>query len=116
MFENLHKQLSAGIKKAIDDLLVTLLREQRSLFYLLKECPPSATAISIKRYMKRYYVIDNCELDTINAVIVEPVFMTYLYKLVCRYFAKDIKHFKAKTLFFNAMFFIRNQKDIARLS
>lgn len=65
------------------------------MFYLLKECPPSATAISIKRYMKRYYVIDNCELDTINAVIVEPVFMTYLYKLVCRYSAKDIKHFKA---------------------
>ncbi|EJG8054825.1 Tn3 family transposase, partial [Escherichia coli] len=95
MFDTLYKQLSAGIKQTIDELLVTLPGDQRSLFYLLKESPPSATAISIKRYMKRYYVIDNCELDAVNSVIVDPAFMTYLYKLAYRYSAKDIKRFKA---------------------
>ncbi|MDR1843805.1 MAG: DUF4158 domain-containing protein [Citrobacter amalonaticus] len=72
MFETLHNQLSAGIKQAIDDLLVTLPGDQRSLFYLLKESQPSATVTSIKRYMKRYYVVlDNCELDTISSVVVD---------------------------------------------
>ncbi|EFB2860134.1 DUF4158 domain-containing protein, partial [Escherichia coli] len=42
MFDTLYKQLSAGIKQTIDDLLVTLPGDQRSLFYLLKESPPSA--------------------------------------------------------------------------
>ena len=95
MFETLHNQLSAGIKLAIDDLLVTLPGDQRSLFYLLKESPPSATVTSIKRYIKRYYVLDNCELDTISSVVVDPAFMSYLYKLACRYSARDIKRFKA---------------------
>lgn len=92
MFDTLYKQLSAGIKQTIDDLLVTLPGDQWSLFYL---SPPSATAISIKRYMKRYSVIDNCELDAVNSVIVDPAFITYLYKLEYRYSTKDIKRFKA---------------------
>ena len=62
---------------------------------LLKESPPSATVTSIKRYMKRYYVLDNCGLDTISSVVVDPAFMSYLYKLACRYSSRDIKRFKA---------------------
>ncbi len=58
LFESLYEQLSHGIKRAIDDLLVASPGDQRSLFYLLKEYPPSATITSIKSFLERYRALD----------------------------------------------------------
>lgn len=95
LFESLYAQLSPGIKRAIDDLLVASPGDQRSLFYLLKEYPPSATITSIQRYLERYRVLDSIDIDdAIESQAVDSAFMVYLYKLTCRYKAKDIKRFK----------------------
>lgn len=68
--------------------------DQRSLFYLLKEHPPSATISTIQSYLERYRSLDDTGIDAIEARIVDPAFMDYLYKLARRYNAKDIKRFK----------------------
>lgn len=80
--------------QAIDELLITARGDQRSLFYLLKEYPPSATITSIQSYLERYRSLDGIGIDAIESRIVDPAFMDYLYKLARRYNAKDIKRFK----------------------
>ena len=94
LFESLYLQLSAEIRQAIDELLITAPGDQRSLFYLLKEYPPSATITSIQSYLKRYSSLDGTGIDAIESQVVDPAFMDYLYKLARRYNAKDIKRFK----------------------
>lgn len=94
LFKSLYEQLSPEIKQAIDDLLVASPGDQRSMFYLLKEYPPSATITSIQRYLERYRALDGTGIDAIESQVVEPAFMDYLYKLARRYNAKDIKRFK----------------------
>jgi len=95
LFESLYKRLSPRIKNAIDDLLVSQPGDQRSLFYMLKEYPPSATIASIQRYLDRYHALDNTGIDAIESQLVDPAFMDYLYQLTKRYNARDIKRFKA---------------------
>lgn len=94
LFESLYERLSPKIKTAIDELLVSQPGDQRSLFYLLKEYPPSATISSIQRYLERYHALDGTGIDAIESQLVEPAFMDYLYRLTRRYSAKDIKRFK----------------------
>lgn len=95
LFASLCDQLSADIKQAIDDLLLASPGDQRSLFYLLKEYPPSATVTSIQRYLERYRALNDTGIDAIESQVANPAFMDYLYKLTRRYSAKDIKRFKA---------------------
>jgi len=94
LFESLYRQLSVKIRQAIDELLVAVPGEQRSLFYLLKEYPPSATITSIQSYLERYRSLDGTGINVIESRIVDPALMDYLYKLARRYNAKDIKRFK----------------------
>jgi hypothetical protein len=94
LFESLYQQLSTKIRHAIDELLIVTRGDQRTLFYLLKEYPPSATISSIQSYLERYRSLNDTGIDTIESRIVDPAFMDYLYKLARRYNAKDIKRFK----------------------
>tara|TARA_B100000745_G_scaffold124562_1_gene81120 strand:+ start:5795 stop:7021 length:1227 start_codon:yes stop_codon:yes gene_type:complete len=94
LFESIYQQLSTEIRQAIDQLLITAPGDQRSLFYLLKEYPPSATISSMQSYLKRYRSLDGTGIDTIESRIVDPAFMDYLYKLARRYNAKDLRRFK----------------------
>lgn len=94
LFELLYKQLSPQIKSAIDDMLDVAPEKQRSMFYLLKEYPPSATITSIKDYLGRYRVLAQTNIDAIEFQIVNPAFMDYLYKLAQQYSVKDIKRFR----------------------
>lgn len=94
LFESLYERLSPEIKRAIDELLIASAEDQRSLFYLLKEYPPSATITSIQRYLERYRALDSTGIDAIESQVADPAFMDYLYKLARRYSAKDIKRFK----------------------
>tara|TARA_R110000868_G_scaffold173894_1_gene410304 strand:- start:4062 stop:4694 length:633 start_codon:yes stop_codon:yes gene_type:complete len=68
--------------------------DQRSLFYLLKEYPPSATISSIQSYQERYRALGGTGINAIEAQFVGPAFIDYLYKLTRRYSAKDLKLFK----------------------
>ena len=65
---------------------------QRSLFYLLKEYPPSATISSIQSYLERYRLFDETGIDAIQ-VSLAPAFIDYLNRLTRRYNAKEIKRF-----------------------
>ncbi len=94
LFESLYQQLSPEIRLVIDEFLIVAPGGQRSLFYLLKEYPPSATISSIQNYLERYRSLDGTGIDVIESRIVDPAFMDYLYKLARRYNAKDIKRFK----------------------
>ena len=94
LFEALYERLSPALKNAIDDLLVVQSGDQRSLFYLLKEYPPSATIKSIQRYLERYRALDGTGIDAIEAQAVDPAFLDYIYRLTRRYSARDIKRFK----------------------
>ena len=67
LFEALYERVSPALKNAIDDLLVVQSGDQRSLFYLLKEYPPSATIKSIKSYLERYRALDGTGIDAIEA-------------------------------------------------
>lgn len=94
LFESLYQQLSTEIRQAIDELLIAAPGNQRSLFYLLKEYPPSATITSIQTYLERYRSLDSVGVDAIESQILDPTFMDYLYKMARGYNAKDIKRFK----------------------
>ena len=96
LFESLYKRLSPETKNAIDELLASQPGDQRSLFYLLKEYPPSATIKSIQRYLERYSALGGTGIDAIESQFVDPAFMDYLYRLTRRYNARDIKRFKAQ--------------------
>ncbi len=78
LFESLYQQLSEKVRKAIDELLILVPGDQRSLFYLLKEYPPSATITSIQNYLERYRSLDDTGIDVIEPRIVDPIFMDYL--------------------------------------
>lgn len=54
LFEVLCDRLTPELRTAIDNLLVVQSGDQRSLFYLLKEYPPSASISSIQTYLERY--------------------------------------------------------------
>ncbi len=95
LFESIYNRLPAEIKKFIDDLLATAPGEQRSLFYSLKEYPPSATITSIQRYLEKYKRLNDTGIGDIESQIFDSAFMDYLYKLAKRYNAKDIKRFKS---------------------
>lgn len=95
VFETLHKQLSPALKTAIDELLIARSGDQRSLFYLLKEYPPSATISSIKSYLERYRTLADTGIDAVDAPAIEPAFLDYMYRLAKQYSAKDIKRFNA---------------------
>lgn len=92
LFDVLHKHLPTEVKRAIDNLLIPHAGGQRSLFYLLKEYPPSATITSIQSYLERYRLFDETGIDTIQ-VSLAPAFVDYLNRLTRRYNAKEIKRF-----------------------
>jgi len=85
---------SPELRTAIDDLLVAQSSNQRSLFYLLEEYPPSATISSTQNYLKRYRSLENTGIGKLEAGFVDPAFIDHLYKLTRRYNARDIKRFK----------------------
>jgi len=94
LFEKLSNQLSDNLKQSIDRLLLVDQSEQRSLFYLLKEYPPSATIRSLKEYLSRYRLLEDTGIDQISSSIADPAFMNYLHRLAKQYSAKDLKRFK----------------------
>jgi TnpA family transposase len=93
LFERLYKQLSPALKTSIDELLTAQSGDQRSLFYLLKEYPPSATISSIRRYLGRYQALNDTGIDAFEVQAVDSAFLDYIYRLAKQYNAKDIKRF-----------------------
>ena len=94
LFKILCDRLTPELRTAIDNLLVVQPGEQRSLFYLSKEYPPSATISSIQSYLERYRKLEGTGISKLEAQCVDPAFIDYLYKLARRYSARDIKRFK----------------------
>ncbi len=94
IFEVLNRQLSPGIKEAIDNLLTVPVGEQRSAFFQLKEYPPHARVSSLKDYLQRYRMLVSTGIDDVKGYSVDPAFISYLYRLTRSYSAKDIKRFK----------------------
>jgi hypothetical protein len=94
IFEALNRQLSPGIKEAIDNLLTVPVGEQRSAFFQLKEYPPHARVSSLKDYLQRYRMLVSTGIDDVKGYSVDPAFISYLYRLTKSYSAKDIKRFK----------------------
>jgi TnpA family transposase len=92
LYDVLFNQLPTEVKHAIDKLLLPQDGGQRSLFYLLKEYPPSATISSIQSYLERYRLFDETGIDAIQ-VSLAPTFIDYLNRLTRRYNAKEIKRF-----------------------
>lgn len=92
LFDVLYKHLPTEVKYAIDRLLLPHAGSQRSLFYLLKEYPPSASISSIQSYLERYRLFDKTGIDTIQ-VSLAPAFVGYINRLTRRYNAKEIKRF-----------------------
>ena len=92
LYDVLFNQLPTEVKHAIDKLLLPQAGGQRSLFYLLKEYPPSATISSIQNYLERYRLFDETGIDAIQ-VSLDPAFIDYLNRLTRRYNAKEIKRF-----------------------
>ncbi|MDD5320559.1 MAG: hypothetical protein PHD43_08120 [Methylococcales bacterium] len=92
LYDVLCNHLPTEVKYAIDKLLLPHAGGQPSLFYLLKEYPPSASIASIQNYLERYRLFDETSIDTIQ-VSLDPAFIDYLNRLTRRYNAKEIKRF-----------------------
>ncbi len=111
LFTLLYSKLSTQVKNSIDDLLKIQTGNQHSIFYQLKEYPPSATINSLKSYLKRYNALDQTNLNDIETNFLDPSFMDYLYKLTKRYSAKDIKRFnKEKRYALMTCFLLESRK------
>ena len=94
IFESIYLKLSHELKQAIDHLLSVPEGEQRSLFYQLKEYPPSAKISSLKNYLKRYRILVETGIDDFEGQFITFSYLDYLFKLAKRYSAKDLKRFK----------------------
>jgi TnpA family transposase len=93
LFDALYNYLPTEFKNTIDNLLIPqTTRDQYSLFYLLKEYPPSATISSIQRYLERYRLFNETGIDAVK-VPLSPAFIEYLNRLARRYNANDMKRF-----------------------
>ncbi|MDZ4152864.1 DUF4158 domain-containing protein, partial [Methylicorpusculum sp.] len=113
LFEVLCAKLTPELRTAIDNLLVVQSGEQRSLFYLLKEYPPSATISSIQSYLERYRKLEETGISKLKPQCVDPAFIDYLYKLARRYNARDIKRFKEpKRYAMMACFLLETRKGL----
>ena len=113
LFKILCDRLMPELRTAIDNLLVVQSGEQRSLFYLLKEYPPSTTISSIQSYLERYRTLEGTGISKLEAQCVDPAFIDYLYKLACRYNARDIKRFKEpKRYAMMACFLLETRKGL----
>lgn len=96
VFDSLHEHLPDELKAQIDGLLRVPAGDQRSLFYLLKEFPPSASVHAMQRYLERYRVLNATGINAIEGQLADPAFIDYLYRLTKRYSAKDLKRFNDK--------------------
>jgi Domain of unknown function (DUF4158) len=112
LFESLYQQLSKELIQAIDELLIAIPGDKRSLFYLLKEYPPSATITSIQSYLERYRVLEDTGIDAIESQVADPAFIDYLYKLARRYNAKEIKRFKENKCYSLMLCFLLETRKI----
>ena len=112
LFDALNERLSPALRQAIDDLLIVQPGDQRSLFYLLKEYPPSATISSIRRYLERYRALDNTGIDAIEAQAVDPAFLDYIYRLTRRYSVRDIKRFKERKRYSLMLCFLLESRKV----
>jgi hypothetical protein len=111
LYKLLYSKLSTQVISSIDDLLKIQTGNQHSIFYQLKEYPPSATINSLKSYLKRYNALDQANLNDIETNFLDPSFMDYLYKLTRRYSAKDIKRFnKEKRYSLMTCFLLESRK------
>ncbi len=93
-FESIYKKLSPQLRQSIDRLLTVSEGEQRSLFYQLKEYPPSAKISSLKDYLQRYRSLSETGIDEFDIQMIDPEFLTYLFKLAKRYSSRDMKRFQ----------------------
>lgn len=106
LFKSVYEKLPTDLKNTIDELLVAAKGEQRSLFYLLKEYPSSATISSIREYLQKYQSLERLNLDRIEVQLVDPAFRDYLYRLTRGYNAKDLKRFNEQKRYCMMIFFL----------
>jgi len=90
----LSERLPIELKHKFNDLLLVSESGHHSLFYGLKEYPPSASVHSIKHYLNQYRLLNDLGIDAIEGQLADPIFMDYLYRLSKHYNARDLKRFK----------------------
>ncbi len=113
LFKALCDSLTPEMRTAIDNLLLVQSGDQRSLFFLLKAYPPSATISSIQSYLERYQTLEGIGMSRLETQFVDPAFIDYLYKLTRRYNARDIKRFKEhKRYAMMACFLLETRKGL----
>ena len=112
IFDSLSKRLPVELKNKLDNLLFVSKDGQKSLFYGLKEFPPSAWVQSIQHYLKQYWLLDELEINTIEGQLADPVFMDYLYRLTKRYNARDLKRFNDKKRYSLMLCFVVEARKI----
>ncbi len=93
VFETIYQKLPPELKKTIDQLLDVPEGEQRSYFNSLKEYPPAAKISSLQTYLKRYQLIAETGIDSIEIQLAEPAFQDYLFRLTKKYNSREIKRF-----------------------
>jgi TnpA family transposase len=93
VFESIYQRLSSTLRQAIDHLLTVPAGEQRAYFAHLKEYKPAATISSLRAYLKRYQTVLETGIADFDAQVLEPALLDYLFELVRRYSATDLKRF-----------------------
>jgi len=96
LYTNIYDSLPIPLKTSIDDLLTVEPGEQKSLFYRLKQYPPSATIKSINSFLARYKILDDTGINDFKGIVFDQKFTTYLYEVAKRYSANDILKLKLK--------------------
>ena len=94
VFESISDRVSTELRQSIDTVLSAPEGEQASYFHKLKEYPPSASALSLKKYLERYNTLTEIPLDGFDDDKTEPASREYLFDLARRYDAYDLKRFK----------------------
>ena len=94
VFESINDHVSMELRQSIDTVLSAPQGEQASYFHKLKEYPPSASALSLKKYLERYATLIEIPLDGFDEDKIEPTSREYLFNLARRYNAYDLKRFK----------------------
>ncbi|BDS15697.1 Tn3 family transposase [Aureispira anguillae] len=113
LFEQVYRKLPNNLLKAIDNSLKLPKGQQRTLFFYLKEYPPSASITTLKSYLNKYTQLIEMGIDQIGDQLLDPSFQEYLYELTKKYRAKDLKRFSPhKRYSLMACFLLESRKKI----
>ncbi len=110
LFKDIFVQIPMAMRKQIDDLLEVEAEQSRSAFFRFAAYPPTAKAMHIADYLKRYNTLSRLEIHRISFAHIQPRFMQKLYEAAKGFSVWQIRRVPAEKRYALAACFLHESK------